>query len=727
LTAGDQDSGRPARVAIIGGGCAGAAAAFELTRPELAGKYEVTIYQQGFRMGGKGASGRGTGNRIEEHGLHLWMGFYENAFRLMRDCYTELGRDRKACPIADWRDAFVPDNFCGAMDRSPRGNWLPWTTVFPPMPGDPGDAVTRPGWTVADYLNRSVRLALTLLKAIQSRSSNGESTAPDPATPPRDALPPTITETMLRWLRYGELASLAGLIQAMQILDAVVQALPAYPRDLILQFHATIASAAQRQLHDRTEANDDVRRLWEVVDLVLATVRGIIRFGLIADPRGFEAIDDYDCREWLKLNGAAQRSVDSAFVRALYDLAFGYENGDVTRPRIAAGQALRGAVRAFFTYRGAFFWKMQAGMGDVVFAPLYEVLRRRGARVEFFHRLRNVGLATGTQLVPGERPHVKQLDFDIQAELVEGAEYQPLVDVHGLPCWPSEPDYRQLVEGERLREDRVQLESHWETRHAGSKTLTVGEHFDFVVLAVGLGAVPHVGRELIEHSAKWRDMVRECKSVATQALQIWMNATTNELGWQGPPVNISGFVEPFDTWADMTHLAKVEDLSPVPRSIAYFCSVLPDPPSGIDTEHERYPADRREEVRKNAVTFLNRDVVHLWPNAVDASRRFRWDLLWAPHAEGGDLLPANEARLRSQFWAANVNPTDRYSLALPGTLKYRISPLDNTFDNLTVAGDWTDCGFNEGCVEAAVMSGRLAAHAIAKFPALEDIPGYDHP
>ena len=66
-------------------------------------------------------------------------------------------------------------------------------------------------------------------------------------------------------------------------------------------------------------------------------------------------------------------------------------------------------------------------------------------------------------------------------------------------------------------------------------------------------------------------------------------------------------------------------------------------------------------------------------------------------------------------------------LALPGSLKHRISPLDNSYDNLTIAGDWTDCGFNEGCVEAAVMSGRLAAHAISQSPPLEDIIGYDHP
>jgi uncharacterized protein with NAD-binding domain and iron-sulfur cluster len=49
----------PIRVAVIGGGCASIATAFELTRREHEGKYKVTVYQQGWRLGGKGASGRG--------------------------------------------------------------------------------------------------------------------------------------------------------------------------------------------------------------------------------------------------------------------------------------------------------------------------------------------------------------------------------------------------------------------------------------------------------------------------------------------------------------------------------------------------------------------------------------------------------------------------------------------------------------------------------------------
>src|SRR5439155_1264022 len=137
----------------------------------------------------------------------------------------------------------------------------------------------------------------------------------------------------------------------------------------------------------------------------------------------------------------------------------------------------------FFTYRGSFFWRMQAGMGDVVFAPFYEVLRRRGVRFAFFHRLENVRLGRG------EPPYVEALEFDVQAD-VHGAEYRPLVDVGGLPCWPSAPDWLQLVDGHRLARECWDFESFWNRRRARTLTLRVGEDFDLVVLGVGLERSP---------------------------------------------------------------------------------------------------------------------------------------------------------------------------------------------------------------------------------------------
>ena len=79
------------------------------------------------------------------------------------------------------------------------------------------------------------------------------------------------------------------------------------------------------------------------------------------------------------------------------------------------------------------------------------------------------------------------------------------------------------------------------------------------MLGVGIGAVPHVCREIVERDPRWRAMVDHVKTVATQAFQVWLKADMRELGWEDGAINVSGFVEPFDTWADMTHLAAEEN------------------------------------------------------------------------------------------------------------------------------------------------------------------------
>ena len=221
-------------------------------------------------------------------------------------------------------------------------------------------------------------------------------------------------------------------------------------------------------------------------------------------------------------------------------------------------------------------------------------------------------------------------------------------------------------------------------------------------------------------------MVENVKSVPTQAFQLWMTESFAELGWSDRPVNVSGFVEPFDTCADMTHVACREDW--VPRGIAYFCSVLRDeaPRCRSAEEAANFVARAQEQVRASSVEFLNGAVGSLWPGAVDASGRFRWDVLQVPVTPRmGD--PSGAERFATQYWTANVRPSDRYAQSLPGSTKHRISPLDRTYDNLTIAGDWTNTGLNMGCVEGAVMSGLLAAHALSGFPRLAGIVGYDHP
>jgi hypothetical protein len=223
-------------------------------------------------------------------------------------------------------------------------------------------------------------------------------------------------------------------------------------------------------------------------------------------------------------------------------------------------------------------------------------------------------------------------------------------------------------------------------------------------------------------------MTERVTTVATQAFQLWLRADLGELGWPGPSPSLSGFAKPFDTWADMPHLIDVEAWRDPPRAIAYFCGALPLPPGTPDDP--QYWAAQRERVRNDAVAFLDHQIRPLWPRAVRPGGGFRWELLADAARDGADRAEpagAGPAQFATQFWTANVNPSDRYTQSMPGSSAFRISPLDRTFDNLAIAGDWTACGINVGCVEAAVVSGRLAAHAIAELPALSDIIGYDHP
>ena len=429
------------------------------------------------------------------------------------------------------------------------------------------------------------------------------------------------------------IATTAGLIEAAELLEAAFAPGSIFPIKGIAQLLEVIASSARRQLESLIENDPELSVLWQGIDLAMATMRGILRFGLISDPRGFDAINDYDFREWLRINGASERSLESAFIRGAYDLVFAYEDGDYKRPRHGAGVALRGALRMLFSSRGSIFWKMHAGMGDTVFAPMYELLKKRGVAFRFFHRLEKVRLADAADLAQGERAYVEALEFEVQAKVRNGNEYEPLIDVGGLPCWPSKADNSQLIDGSKVEREDRDFESHWDRRKVTTKTLRVTEDFDFVVLAIGLGAIPYVCQDLIERDHRWNDMVTHLKTVNTQAFQIWLREDMEQLGWSDPPLALSAFVHPFETWADMSHLIREERWKVDPRAIAYFCSVLKDPASPAELSSSSYLKRRRLEVRGNAIRYLNEEIAQLWTKAVKRSGHFKWDLLMDPNGE----------------------------------------------------------------------------------------------
>ncbi len=647
------------RVAILGGGMAGLSAAWRLSDPgwreELA---SITVYQRGWRLGGKGASSRGVNGRIEEHGLHLWLGYYENAFRLLRECYAELDRPRTdpRAPLRTWQDALFPAGTVGLEDRRLDGwhHWLGRFTANDLLPGDPDPAPIE----LPELLRRALRLIADFLESLPD-SDVTLSATPEPAS----------ASASLR------VTVLAAVLEAATLLrDGTAAPLPALDRALAA-------------LHGLSERDPDVRRTWHLVAVMTTVVRGLLADGILTHPRGFRALNDEDFLDWIIRHGAPPEVADFAFVRGLYDLVFADAGPERARRGVSAGVAVFLTTKMFFEYRGAIFWKMAAGMGDVVFAPLYQALRRRGVRFEFFHRVDELRLSE-------DRTRVAAVALGRQARLKRGGQYDPLVRVGGLPCFPATPRMAQLDADAALAEQP--LEAHACTwPDAEARVLRDGADYDVLVLAVSLGMVPIVGRELLEDRPEWRAMVERVQTTATQAVQLWLREDEPSLGWAEPGTTVSAYEAPLHTWASMPQLIDVErwPARDRPGTIAYFCGALPE------------LADPRAHVRVNAIELVERHLGHLLPGT-SAAGGFRWELLCGRNGQhGSDAID-------SQLYVANVDPSDRYVMCAPGSDAYRLRADESGYDNLFLAGDWTDHGLNAGCIEGAVLSGLRAANAV---------------
>jgi uncharacterized protein with NAD-binding domain and iron-sulfur cluster len=216
-------------------------------------------------------------------------------------------------------------------------------------------------------------------------------------------------------------------------------------------------------------------------------------------------------------------------------------------------------------------------------------------------------------------------------------------------------------------------------------------------------------------------MVEHVKTTQTQAVQLWLRDDLPGIGWKlGSPV-LDGFAEPFDTWADMSHLLPRErwPAGSAPLQIAYLCSRLDDdgaaPPPRTASE---YAARQRDRVEAHARSWLGGEAHGLWPRAASkGAGGFDWSLLVDPEEREGPR------RLEAQYLQATWSPSERYVLSVPGSRRHRLRADESGFDNLFLAGDWVRTGMSAGCVEAAVMAGMQAARALSGHP--RTIPGDD--
>ncbi|HET9876336.1 MAG TPA: FAD-dependent oxidoreductase, partial [Mycobacterium sp.] len=683
------------KVAILGGGMAGLSTAWRLSEPGWRDRFDsITVYQRGWRLGGKGASSRGLNGRIEEHGLHIWLGSYENAFGLLRECYTELDRATTdpAAPIKAWDQAMIPGDNLGLADNFD-GDWLMWLGTFTRNDGLPGepDSLGRE-MTVLEFTRRALRL-------VRDFAESQHGTVPAGLVLSTSADPPLTA----RWID-----AVAGAASSALLALADPKAAQSPLTRLIED-----ALGAVRDALDY-EHRPDHKRSWLLLSLMTAVIRGILADKLVTDPRGFRAINDEDFNAWILRHGAHPDVLDFALVRGLYDLVFGYENADPDRPSFGAGLAVFLTGLVLFGYKGAIFWKMTAGMGDVVIAPLYQALRRRGVEFEFFHRLEALHL-------DDRRLAVDAITFARQVHLAGGAtHYEPLTRVRELPVFPKTPLTGQLAAPDQIPcGGWHSLETHWsEPADAETRVLRRGVDFDHVVLAVSVGMLPVVAGELIEDRAEWQEMTSAIRTVATQAFQLWLRPDEPSLGWNEPGVTISGYLRPFETWASMPQTMWAEDWPSHdrPGTVAYFCGTL-DATWPTAEVGPGYLRRYEQHVQDTVADYIEHHLGPYFPRAV-GERGFNWHLLSGVNGERGS------AALRTQHVSVNVDPSDRYVQSVPGTDRYRLRPDESGYDNLVLAGDWTDSGMNAGCIEAATLSGLEAANALLHRHRYHRVRGY---
>ncbi|MEM7522299.1 MAG: FAD-dependent oxidoreductase [Pseudomonadota bacterium] len=762
------------KIAVLGAGPSALVAAFRITEePDWADRYEITVYQQGWRVGGKCATGRDLDKnmRLYEHGIHGFLGCYYNALNVMRRVFDALDRDPKH-PLPIFEAAF--HGMSGVIRyEMDEGKLKKWPIVVPENPLHHellDEAQIRALARIDTWMINLVRLGLGGLKFAYARTYRHPATvayvvengAPPPSSGahPMSAKPPSDFDTRLQ---DGAEALNGRLGQAVAAILAILPPEPTEPQHLTdpryqlardalapaMTQAAAIFSGLAAQFSGVAKAGgggseserDRLRRAGLLLDYVAALLRGVLKDKVHL--KGFAAIDKYDHIEWLRDRAeASAETIASPLTSSTPNITYQYPDGDsIRQPVMAAGAYLHWTMMTF-TYMGEFIQLFEAGSGETLIAPLHEILEKRGVRFAFFHTVTDIRAARDCK-------EISEVDIDVQVDVAKGEfAYQPYAPVRKkgwkgpLLCWPDRPLYKQLVNGAALEASGADLESFWcDWRPARRKTLKQGEDFDEVILGVSVGGVKHLTKDLAKRDKGWRKMLDASRTVATQAMQIWLNKTPWDLGWNGYS-NVyddyllsANFMTQPNGQGDFTKYIKYEDWPKEhePASLLLLCGTLPFYDDIDGTEGAAFPRRLAAQVKHQSIQFLQATGGFMLPGATVAARRgygdpfsFDFDLLHPAHPEAPGAEKKGALRFDDQYWRVNVNPSDTYVSTPPDSTRHRLSAHDTGFANLSIAGDWTQNGLNVGSMEGSVRSGLLAAEAVLGVPLSDTgVIGYD--
>lgn len=696
----------PRKLAVFGGGLGSLSAVFALTeQPRWRERFDITVYQIGWRLGGKARSGRNlkAHARSEALGHHVWYGWYDNAFALLRRVYAESRRPAGA-PIATWKEAMRPADtlLLGTGEPRPARGRATWPLTLARADTTPGDGAEPP--SIWGFCQTLLLWAIDCVPRLHPEFPGFASIVPRWPDASRTILPALLRRAAGQGVRAYEgfdpqRPDYDGLLR--RAADAIhAEDAPKSSRQR-RAWAAPLTHCGEQSLRAllAAGARDHHPHFTTLVDLALAAVRGILHDGL--DRLGFSAIDDQDFRAWLRRHGAAEESLDDTVVASLYADHLSYESGDLQRPQAAAGALLRASLRRYLAYAGALAYVPAAGLGEVLFAPLYRVLRDRGVSFQFFHKLK--------QIRPDPtQARVAALVVGRQVELVPGvAEYEPLIKVKGLPCWPSRPLYPQIVLGDDPVIQAIDFESP-ESPEVEELVLRAGVDFDDVLLAIPPPALVRPARELAAREPRWQNLLDRTHSCAVIGAQLWLTPTWSQLvGGPGRAAAGALTATELPRWANVSsvvpHEAWPRELRP--GALASLCGPRPDQAAA------QSGSSSREHVRDVVLTWLKSHPRALWPEASLAdTHELNWEILLDPQGR------AAEHRLAAQHSWASQGPSDRQIVTLPGDPRHRLAAGDTGFDNLFLAGDWVGGGLDLACAEGAVIGGLQAARALSGAP-----------
>ncbi len=702
------------KILIVGGGPAGLAAALSLTDPELhptwRDDYEVTVLQLGWRLGGKGATGRKgevvrdeelgawrlVGDaRIQEHGIHLFGNMYTNALRMLDHCMQELppGPDGTKETIDE---VLTPSNRLAMADMIDRRWELTWQTMphNDMEPWGPEDHVD-----LKAFVTEIVALIISLLE---------------------EAFGPGDGEGLRAHLGdHHQLGALKAEHEREEL--APSEPHPGRHRE-ILDLVETMRLRLKEHV-DRNEATSRYARLrsvWCQVELYSTALRGVIADKIFE--RGLGSVDGEDYLHWLRRHGMNEVAVSSSVTQMPAQICFQVVDGDTSvPPTMATSSFLWFVLRQLLACGQGSYW-FTRGTGDTVIAPFYRVARDRGVDFKFFRRVEEL-------VYDDETGRIERIEVQVQATTVDGAEYDPLVVLPDETLgWPATPIYGQLEQGEELRASGVDLESWWTPwEGVGHETLVAGVDYDCVISALPLPSVEHLAPTLVEH-ARWKPAVAAMPGIATMAAQIWTDPTTIELGLPELPGTDrtvgTAAVQPLGM-ADMSDVIAAENwpADDTPKGLLYFCGPMAHRgPWPAPDQHET-PALLDDWAKATFTQWLRTAASVLPASATDPFVGGAFDpaLLHVP----AGIEAVGQERIDFQYWRCNADPNERYVPSPPGSGALRPEAWQSGASNLALASDWISTGMDIGSFEGAVMSGLLAAHALTGLPALDKIVGYD--